>query len=49
MDPSFDAWEVVLYMMGLAYTIEGEGLRGSRSLLQLKLIVFAFTHFSRSP
>src|ERR1700733_16227263 len=22
MDPSFDAWEVVLYTMGLAYTIE---------------------------
>lgn len=22
-DPHFDAWEIILYMMGLAYTIEG--------------------------
>jgi hypothetical protein len=23
-DPSFDPWEIILYGMGLAYTIEGE-------------------------
>lgn len=24
LDPSFDAWEIILYVMGLAYTLEGK-------------------------
>lgn len=24
LDPNFDAWEIILYVMGLAYTLEGK-------------------------
>lgn len=44
-DPSFDAWEIILYGMGLAYTIEGE--RSLSTEGPLVLILFRRPHICK--